>query len=165
MSQFAAEGKVRYLGLSEATEDQIHRAFAFHPVAALSPSTPSGRASRNSRYSHSCQELGIAFVAFSSLGRGFFSGKLSRHSINPQDLRHQLPRFQPENFVLNSRRLLKLSSLAEEKGCSPAQLALAWILTGQGAFAIPGTKSLSHLEENFRCFVHPAFRFREARYR
>ncbi len=149
MAQLVGEGKVRYLGLSEATPEQVWRAFAVHPIAALQSEYSLWTREPEGAIFPLCHELGIAFVAFSPLGRGFFSGKLSSGAIEGGDFRSQLPRFLPTNFEANSRRLSSLQMTADQKACSPAQLALAWVLAqGQSTIAIPGTKSVSHLEEN-----------------
>ena len=151
MVKLVGEGKVRYLGLSEATPDQIRRACRVHTVAALQSEYSLWTREPEEHLLPLCRELGIAFVAFSPLGRGFFSGKLNSHSISGEDFRTHLPRFQPENFDINSRLLPALLAIAERKTCSPAQLALAWVLAqGDKVFAIPGTKSAGHLEENLR---------------
>lgn len=149
MAQLAAAGKVRYLGLSEATPEQVRRAFAVHPIAALQSEYSLWTREPEQAILPACRELGITFVAFSPLGRGFFAGKLSPGSIEREDFRTHLPRFSPGNFELNSRRLSGLQTIADQKGCSPGQLALAWVLArGEGTVAIPGTKSVAHLEEN-----------------
>jgi aryl-alcohol dehydrogenase-like predicted oxidoreductase len=149
MALLVKEGKVRYLGLSEATPALIRRASAVHPIAALQSEYSLWTRDPEEAVLPLCRDLGIGFVAFSPLGRGFFSAKLSAENIKSDDFRRQLPRFEPGNFSLNSRLLFSLRKIAEEKGCSPAQLALAWVLaTAENVFAIPGTKSTNHLEEN-----------------
>jgi aryl-alcohol dehydrogenase-like predicted oxidoreductase len=149
MADLVKEGKVRYLGLSEATPELIRRASAVHPVAALQSEFSLWTRDPEEAVLPLCGELGIAFVAFSPLGRGFFSAKLSAESITADDFRSQLPRFESGNFDVNSRLLSSLRKIAEEKQCSPSQLALAWVLaTAENVFAIPGTKSTDHLEEN-----------------
>lgn len=149
MAQLVAEGKVRYLGLSEATPELIRRACVVHPITALQSEYSLWTREAEGEVLPLCRQLGIAFVAFSPLGRGFLSGELSQRNIKEEDFRSHLPRFQPHNFDENSRRLSTLKLLAEQKGFSPAQLALAWVLADKGnTFAIPGTRSVLHLEEN-----------------
>lgn len=151
MSRLVEDGNIRYLGLSEATPEQIERAWRVHPIAALQSEYSLWTRQPEERVLPLCRELGIAFVAFSPLGRGFFSGKLRPRNIAPDDFRTHLPRFQPENFDLNSHLVADLVRLAEKKRCSPAQLALAWVLAkDENMLAIPGTKSTGHLEENLR---------------
>jgi aryl-alcohol dehydrogenase-like predicted oxidoreductase len=149
MARLVEDGKVRYLGLSEVTPELVRRASAVHRITALQSEYSLWTRDPEGAVLPLCGELGIAFVSFSPLGRGFFSGKLSPENIKSDDFRRQLPRFQPENFALNSQRLSRLQKIAEEKQCTPAQLALAWVLaSGANVLAIPGSKSIAHLEEN-----------------
>jgi len=149
MARLVQDGKVRYLGLSEVTPELIRRAAAVHPITALQSEYSLWTRDPEQAVLPLCRELGIAFVAFSPLGRGFFSAKLSPENIGSNDFRRQLPRFQPENFQINSQRLSNLRKIAEEKQCTPAQLALAWVLaSAENVFAIPGSRTAAHLEEN-----------------
>ncbi len=149
MARLVDEGKVRYLGLSEVTPELLRRAAAVHPIAALQSEYSLWTREPELDMFPVCRELGIAFVAFSPLGRGFFSAKVRPQNIKNNDFRSQLPRFRPENFALNSQRLSTLREIAKEKECTPAQLALAWILAAaETVFAIPGSRSIAHLEEN-----------------
>jgi aryl-alcohol dehydrogenase-like predicted oxidoreductase len=141
MAQLVREGKVRYLGLSEAEADRIRRAHAVHPITAL-----------QSEYSLWTRdpEDGIGFVPYSPLGRGFLTGKITRfEDLAPDDYRRTAPRFQGENFERNLKLVQQVTEIARDKGCTPAQLALAWVLAqGQDIVPIPGTKRRKYLEEN-----------------
>lgn len=150
MAQLVRQGKVRYLGLSEASPDILKRAYAVHPIAALQSEYSLWTRDPEAYVLPVCRELGIGLVAFSPLGRGFFSGQLSQTDIGPKDFRKDLPRFKPEHFTSNLKVLSGLKDLARKKQCTSAQLALAWLLAqGEDILAIPGSKSVAHLEENF----------------
>jgi aryl-alcohol dehydrogenase-like predicted oxidoreductase len=150
LSDLVRAGKVRALGLSEVSAPTLRRAHAVHPIAAVQ--TEYSLWSRNPEIAvrQACDELGIALVAFSPLGRGFLCGELRDAStLEPQDIRRAMPRFAPDAWVHNLTLVDALQALAHEVGCSCAQLALAWLLHGKGSLvAIPGTRSLSHLEDN-----------------
>lgn len=150
MSELVKEGKVRFLGLSEASPATIRRAHAVHPVSALQTEYSLWTRDPEEGLLAVCRELGIGFVAYSPLGRGFLTGRFRRFEDLPEgDYRRLAPRFQGENFAKNLDVLAKVEEISREKGCTPAQLALAW-LHAQGAdvVPIPGTKSRARLEEN-----------------
>ena len=151
MAQLVKEGKVRYLGLSEASPATLRRAAKTHPITALQTeySLWTRDPEENSVLS-TCRELGIGFVAYSPLGRGFLTGQFQRfEDLAPDDYRRQSPRFQGENFQKNLDLLRKVKELAQEKKCTPSQFALAWVLAqGNDIVPIPGTKRRKYLEEN-----------------
>ena len=151
MAQLVKEGKVRYLGLSEASPATLRRAAKIHPITALQTeySLWTRDPEENSVLS-TCRELGIGFVAYSPLGRGFLTGQFQRfEDLAPDDYRRQSPRFQGENFQKNLDLLRKVKELAQEKKCTPSQFALAWVLAqGNDIVPIPGTKRRKYLEEN-----------------
>ena len=151
MAELVRAGKVRWLGLSEAGSDTLKRAMAVHPIAALQSeySLWSRDVERNGTLA-TCRELGIGFVSYSPLGRGFLTGAIQKPSdLSNDDWRHTNPRFQGEAFERNLRLAEHVKNLAERKGCSPAQLALAWVLAqGEDIVPIPGTKRIRYLEDN-----------------
>lgn len=150
MAELVAAGKVRTIGLSEVSSPTIRRAHAVHPLAAVQ--TEYSLWSRNAELAalDTCRELGIAFVAFSPVGRGFLAGAIRDTSLlPPKDIRLAMPRFQGDNFTRNLHLLDGLAAVAHEAGLSMAQVALAWVLQrGEHIVPIPGTTKLSHLEEN-----------------
>jgi len=150
MAQLAKEGKVRYLGLSEASPQTLRRASAVHPITALQTEYSLWSRDPEDELLTTCRELGIGFVAYSPLGRGFLTGRIKSLTELPQgDWRNGAPRFQGENFRKNLDVLKSIESIAEEKGCTPAQLALAWVLSrGEHIVPIVGTKRRKYLEEN-----------------
>jgi aryl-alcohol dehydrogenase-like predicted oxidoreductase len=150
MAQLVKEGKVRYLGLSEASPQTLRRANAVHPIAALQTEYSLWTRDPEAELLATCKELGIGFVAYSRLGRGFLTGRIKSLTELPQgDWRHGAPRFQPENLKRNHEVLRHIHAIAEEKGCTPAQLALAWVLShGEHIVPIVGTKHRKYLEEN-----------------
>lgn len=150
MAELVAEGKVRYLGLSEAAADTVRRAHAAHPIAALQTEYSLWTRDIERRILPTTRELGIGFVAYSPLGRGFLSGRFrSPEDIPEDDFRRQQPRFQGENFHRNLQIVDRVREIAEEKGITPGQLALAWIHNqGADVVPIPGTKRRRYLEEN-----------------
>jgi aryl-alcohol dehydrogenase-like predicted oxidoreductase len=150
MAQLVKEGKVRYLGLSEAGAATLRRACAVHPIAALQTEYSLWSRDPEAEILPVCRELGIGFVAYSPLGRGFLTGQIRRfEDLAEDDLRRQLPRFQPENFSRNLDLVKRIQGIAEAKGCRPAQLALAWVLSrGEDIVPIPGSKQRKNLEEN-----------------
>jgi len=151
MGELVAAGKVRYLGLSEADADDIRRAHATHPIAAVqSEWSLWTRDHETNGVLDTMRELDIGFVAFSPLGRGFLSGAVrSPDDLDEGDMRRMHPRFQGENFDRNLELVERVRALAEEKGCAAAQLALAWVLAqGDDVVPIPGTRRIRHLDEN-----------------
>jgi aryl-alcohol dehydrogenase-like predicted oxidoreductase len=150
MASLVKEGKVRFLGLSEASPATIRRAHAVHPVSALQTEYSLWTRDPEDGLLATVRELGIGFVPYSPLGRGFLTGRFRRFEDLPEgDYRRMSPRFQGENFGKNLDVVAKVEELAREKGCTPAQLALAWLLArGPDVVPIPGTKSRARLEEN-----------------
>ncbi len=150
MSELVKEGKVRYLGLSEAAVNTIRRAHKIHPISALQ--TEYSLWTRDPEIEHLslCEELGITFVAYSPIGRGFLSGRFKPSEIIPDDdYRRNHPRFQDENIGHNFKIVERINEIAKEKNCTPAQLAIAWVMAQRDfIIPIPGTKKLKYLEEN-----------------
>jgi aryl-alcohol dehydrogenase-like predicted oxidoreductase len=150
MAELVRQGKVRFLGLSEAGSETLRRASRVHPIAALQSEYSLWSRDPEDGVLATCRELGIGFVAYSPLGRGFLTGQIKRfEDLAPDDYRRFSPRFQGENFERNLALVGRVEALAREKGCSPAQLALAWVLAqGDDVVPIPGTKRRVRLEEN-----------------
>jgi aryl-alcohol dehydrogenase-like predicted oxidoreductase len=150
MAELVEAGKVRHLGLSEAAPETLRRAHAIHPITALQTEYSVFAREPEAEILPTCRELGIGFVAYSPLGRGFLSGRFtSPDELAEDDFRRTQPRFQGENLEANTRIVAKLRELAEEKDITPAQLALAWVLAqGDDIVPIPGTKRRRYLEEN-----------------
>jgi aryl-alcohol dehydrogenase-like predicted oxidoreductase len=151
MKELVTAGKVRYLGLSEASAQTIERASKVHSISALqSELSLWTRDPEESGTLAMCRKLGIALVAYSPLGRGFLTGAITRpEDFDEDDFRRTNPRFQGENFMLNLQLVKQVETLAAEKGCTPAQLALAWVLAqGEDIVPIPGTRRRSRLDEN-----------------
>jgi len=150
MAELVEAGKIRYLGLSEAAPATIRRANAVHPVTALQTEYSLWSRDPEDEILPTVRELGIGFVAYSPLGRGFLSGRVrSIDDLDPDDFRRNNPRFQGENFRHNLELVQRVQEIAAEKGVTPAQLALAWVLTrGDDIVPIPGTKRVRYLEEN-----------------
>ena len=150
MAQLVKEGKVRYLGLSEAGAQTIRRAHKVHPISALQTEYSLWTRDPEDEILPVCRELGIGFVAYSPLGRGFLTGRFQKPDDLPQDdYRRSSPRFQGENFQRNLKLLDLIRQLASNKNCTPSQLALAWVLArGENIVPIPGTKRRNYLEEN-----------------
>lgn len=151
MAQLVKEGKVRYLGLSEASPETTRRAVKVHPITALQTEYSLWtRDPEDNNGLSTCRELGIGFVAYSPLGRGFLTGQFHTFDDIPaDDYRRTSPRFQGENFQKNLDLVRKVEQIAKEKHCKPAQLALAWVLQqGSDIVPIPGTKRRKYLEEN-----------------
>ncbi len=150
MARLVEEGKVRYLGLSEASSETLRRAHQTHPIAALQSEYSLWSRDPEQGVLATCRELGIGFVAYSPLGRGFLPGNIrSTADLAPNDWRRRLPRFQPETIPQNLALADRLATLARAQGCSPSQLALAWLLAQGGDIVpIPGTKRIPYLEEN-----------------
>src|SRR5256885_9434191 len=150
MAELVRAGKVRYLGLSEAAPATIRRAHATHPISALQTEHSLWSRDPEDEILPTCRELGIGFVAYSPLGRGFLSGQIRRpEDLAPDDWRRSSPRFQGENFARNLELVARIAELARAKRCTPSQLALAWVLAqGKDIVPIPGTKRVRYLEEN-----------------
>lgn len=150
MAELVAAGKVRALGLSEATPDQIRRAHAVHPITALQTEYSLWSRDPEAELLHTCRELGITFVAYSPLGRGFLTGAItSTEQLAPGDFRRNNPRFTGENLAQNLKLVEVVRAMAAEKGVTPAQLALAWTLhRGKHIVAIPGTTKRARFDEN-----------------
>ena len=150
MSELVEAGKVRFLGLSEAAPDTIRRANATHPICALQTEYSLWTRDVEDEILPTLRELGIALVAYSPLGRGFLTGQIkSFDDLEPDDFRRNNPRFQGENFQKNLDLVAKIEEMANQRGYTASQLALAWILAqGDDIVPIPGTKKVSRLEEN-----------------
>jgi aryl-alcohol dehydrogenase-like predicted oxidoreductase len=150
MAELVKEGKVRYLGLSEAAPETIRRAHKIHPITALQTEYSLWTRDVEREILATCRELGIGFVAYSPLGRGFLASRFkSEKDISDGDYRTHSPRFVGENFQKNLAIVQKIEEIAAEKKCTPAQLALAWVLAqGKDIVPIPGTKRRSYLEQN-----------------
>lgn len=151
MAQLVLDGKVRYLGLSEASPETLRRAMKVHPITALQTEYSLWtRDPEDNGVLATCRELGIGFVAYSPLGRGFLTGQFRTfEDLAPDDYRRNSPRFQGENFKKNLNLVHEVEKLAIEKGCKPSQLALAWVMAqGKDIVPIPGTKRRKYLEEN-----------------
>lgn len=150
MAELVQQGKVRYLGLSEASPETIRRAHAVHPITALQSEYSLWSRDPEDGPLELCRELGIGFVAYSPLGRGFLTGHIkSFEDLAPDDYRRESPRFQGENFKRNLDLVRKVTEIAREKRCTPAQLALAWVMAqGEDIVPIPGTKHRKYLWEN-----------------
>ena len=150
MAELVKAGKVRYLGLSEAAADTIRRAHKVHPIAALQTEYSLWTRDPEDGILQTTRELGVAFVAYSPLGRGFLTGRFKRfEDFEQEDYRRNSPRFQGENFQKNLDLVARVEAIAKEKGCSAGQLALAWVLAqGEDIIPIPGTKRREYLEEN-----------------
>ncbi len=150
MAELVRAGKVRYLGLSEAGPQTIRRAHKVHPIAALQTEYSLWSRDPEDEILPTVRELGIGFVAYSPLGRGFLTGQIKRfEDLAPDDYRRTSPRFQGDNFAKNLELVRRVETIAKEKGATPSQLALAWLLAqGEDILPIPGTKRRKYLEEN-----------------
>ena len=150
MAALIKAGKVRYLGLSEASAETIRRAHAVHPITALQSEYSLWTRDPEKEILPLCRELGIGFVPYSPLGRGFLTGKIQKvEDLAENDYRRTVPRFQGKNFERNLDLVKRADEIAREKRCSPAQLALAWVLAqGNDIVPIPGTKRRKYLQEN-----------------
>jgi aryl-alcohol dehydrogenase-like predicted oxidoreductase len=150
MARLVQEGKVRHLGLSEAAAETVRRAHRTHPIAALQTEYSLWSRDPEDGLLDACRELGVGFVAYSPLGRGFLTGQIkSFDDLASDDYRRNSPRFQGENFGRNLEMVARIEEIAAAKGCTPAQLALAWVLArGADVVPIPGTKRRKYLEEN-----------------
>jgi aryl-alcohol dehydrogenase-like predicted oxidoreductase len=150
MAELVREGKVRYLGLSEASAETLRRASTVHPISALQTEYSLWSRDPEDEILPACRDLGVGFVAYSPLGRGFLTGQIkSFNDLAEDDYRRFSPRFQGENFDKNLDLVRRIEEMAHAKGCTPAQLALAWTLArGEDVVPIPGTKRRQYLEEN-----------------
>lgn len=150
MAGLVQEGKVRHLGLSEAGAETLRRACKVHPIAALQSEYSLFSRDVEGSILDTCRELGITFVAYSPLGRGFLTGQIKNvNDLDASDYRRMAPRFQPENFPKNLDLVEKVRELAAAKGCTPSQLALAWVLAqGNDIVGLMGTKRRKYLDEN-----------------
>jgi aryl-alcohol dehydrogenase-like predicted oxidoreductase len=150
MAQLVKEGKVRHLGLSEASAETIRRAHKVHPIAALQTEYSLWSRDPEDEILPTTRELGIAFVAYSPLGRGFLTGQIKKfEDLEQDDYRRTSPRFQGENFQKNLELVDRVTQIAKEKPCTAGQLAIAWLLAlGEDIVPIPGTKRRKYLEEN-----------------
>jgi aryl-alcohol dehydrogenase-like predicted oxidoreductase len=150
MAELVSAGKVRFLGLSEAAPETIRRAHAVHPISALQTEYSLWSRDPEAEILPTLRELGIGFVAYSPLGRGFLTGQItSPEDFAPDDFRRRNPRFQGANFARNLELVERVRQIAREKDCTPGQLALAWVLAqGDDVVPIPGTKRRKYLEEN-----------------
>jgi len=150
MAELVRAGKVRFLGLSEARPEAIRRAHAVHPITALQSEYSLWTRDPEDEVLPACRELGIGFVPYSPLGRGFLTGKIQKpEDLSEDDYRRTTPRFQGDNFQRNLDLVNRVEEIAREKRCTPAQLALAWVLTqGNDIVPIPGTKRRKYLQEN-----------------
>lgn len=150
MADLVKEGKIRYIGLSEASVATLERAHKVHPISALQTEYSLWTRDAEQGQLAACARLGIGFVAYSPLGRGFLTGAIQRpQDLAEDDFRRSNPRFQGENFARNLELVAKVSELARQKGVAPSQLALAWVMAqGEHIVPIPGTKRQRYLEEN-----------------
>ncbi|MFJ9907519.1 aldo/keto reductase [Streptomyces sp. NPDC101152] len=150
LGELVAAGQVRYIGLSEASADTIRRAHAVHPITAVQSEYSLWSRDVEAEVLPVCRELGIGFVPYSPLGRGFLAGRFtSPHELDANDWRRQNPRFQDTNLEANLRLAAKVKEIAAEKDVTPAQLAIAWVLAqGEDLVPIPGTKRRTYLEQN-----------------
>ncbi len=150
MAQLVKSGKVRHIGLSEAGPQTLRRAHAVHPITALQSEYSLWSRDPEDEILAVCRELGIGFVAYSPLGRGFLTGQIKQfEDLAPDDYRRQSPRFQGENFQKNLELVRQIGEISERKGCKPSQLAIAWVLAqGEDIVPIPGTKRREYLQDN-----------------
>ncbi|RIB05188.1 aldo/keto reductase [Gigaspora rosea] len=153
MAELFKQGKVKYLGLSECSANTLRRAYKIHPIAAVQMEySPWSLDIETNRLKEACEEFGVTIVAYSPLGRGILSGKYkSTEDFEPGDSRKLHPRYVGENFAKNLELVREIEKLAKNKGVTSSQLCLAWILAqGENIVAIPGTKKIKYLEENFQ---------------
>lgn len=150
MAELVTQGKVRGIGLSEVSAATLRRAHAVHPISAVQSEYSLWTRDPEVEILDTCKQLGIGFVPYSPLGRGFLTGQIKKfEDLEPGDYRRYSPRFQGENFEKNLELVDKIQMFAKEKGCTPSQLALAWVANqGDFLFPIPGTKRIKYLEEN-----------------
>lgn len=152
MADLVKEGKIRGIGVSELNSDTLRKAHSTHPLSALQTEYSLWSREPEDDIIPTCKELGIAFVAYSPLGRGFLTGQIKKfEDLEEDDYRRFSPRFAGDNFDKNIELVKKIESIANEKNCTPAQLALAWVMAqGDHIFPIPGTKRVKYLEENVK---------------
>jgi aryl-alcohol dehydrogenase-like predicted oxidoreductase len=150
MSELVREGKVRFIGLSEVSPSTLRRAHKVHGITAVQSEYSLWFREPEEHILPACRELGVGFVPFSPLGRAMLTGNIAAETkFPPQDFRNRLPRFQPENLRRNAELVKRVEAIAKEKGCTAAQLALAWLLAkGENIVPIPGTKRRKYLEQN-----------------
>jgi len=150
MAKLVQQGKIRGIGLSEVNTDTLRKAHSVHPISALQTEYSLWSREPEDGILQTCKELGIAFVAYSPLGRGFLTGQIKTFDdFDADDYRRHSPRFQGRNFEKNLQLVQKIEDMAKSKGCTAAQLALAWVMAqGDYIFPIPGTKHIKYLEEN-----------------
>jgi aryl-alcohol dehydrogenase-like predicted oxidoreductase len=150
MAELVEQGKVRHIGLSEASADTLRRAHAVHPITAVQTEYSLWSRDPENEIIPTCRELGIGFVPYSPLGRGFLSGTFtSTDELAPDDFRRTVPRWSGENLDANLKLVAKLKEIADEKAITPAQLAIAWVLAqGEDIVPIPGTRRRTYLEQN-----------------
>lgn len=159
LGRLKSEGKIRHIGLSEASSATLRRAHATHPISALQSEYSLWTREPEDELLATCEELGVGWVAYSPLGRGFLTGTIGAvDDLGADDRRRQLPRFSAENIAANARLAATLKDLAETEGCTPAQLALAWLLSRRPfVVPLPGTKQRKWLEENVKALdVRPS---------
>jgi len=157
MADLIRQGKVRYIGLSEAAPATIRRAHAGHPLTAVQTEYSLWSREPEAEIIPTCRQLGIGFIAYSPLGRGFLTGEIKRpEDLAADDVRRIMPRFQGENFASNLKLVAVVEDMAHAKGCAPAQLALAWVLArGADIVPIPGTKRRKYLDQNIAASTIP----------
>jgi aryl-alcohol dehydrogenase-like predicted oxidoreductase len=149
MSDLVREGKIRYIGICEPAAETVRRAHAVHPVAAVQTEYSLWTRHVEQRLFPTLRELGIGFIPYSPLGRGFLTGKLDAEALEPDDFRRLMPRARGENLRHNLQLVLKIKPIADDKGITLAQLALSWLMSkGEDIVPIPGTRRLAYLEEN-----------------
>jgi aryl-alcohol dehydrogenase-like predicted oxidoreductase len=149
LSDLVRAGKIQSIGLSEVSADTLRKAHAVHPIAAVQ--TEYSLWTRNPEIAvlEACRELGVSFVAFSPVARGFLCGEIDLAALDAKDIRRTMPRFSPENYAANLKLLAPFEAIAREVGCTPAQLAIAWLLhKGDDILPIPGTARQDHLRDN-----------------
>jgi len=149
LAELVRDGKIRSIGLSECSVETLRRAHRVHPISAVQSEYSLFCLNPENDMLNVCKELGITFVAYSPLGRGFLSGKYkSINDLEENDWRRSVPRYQGENWDKNVLLVNQVEVLAQEKGCTSSQIALAWLLKNEGVVTIPGTKSVKYLLEN-----------------
>ncbi|KAJ2035763.1 hypothetical protein GGI03_000270 [Coemansia sp. RSA 2337] len=151
MAELVKEGKIRFIGLSECTADQLRRAYKVHPIAAVQVEySPWTTHIETDGLLDACRELGITVVAYSPLGRGFMTGQIrSIDDLDKDDWRRTNPRFKPEHFANNLKLVDEFEAMAKKRGCKLGQIALAWLLAqDESLIVIPGTKRIKFLDEN-----------------
>lgn len=149
MADFVKEGKIRYIGLSEYTAETLRKAYAVHPIAALQSEYSVLTRTVEKDILPTCKELGITLVPFAPLSRGLMSNTLNVNALDKDDFRRELPRYNGDYYKNNSSLVEVFAQIASKKSCTPAQLALAWLLAqGENIITIPGTKHIKYLDDN-----------------